>query len=355
MNVPAHSSSFIEWVTLQPGQPLWESVPTKRTLRLVSDSTGRLLAGRYRLGGVVEQGTLSTTHDAYDVETREPVAIELLTRPKGAGLPSAKLLRREARRIVDTKHAGLRAARTVGVDDGVPFIVVEPLAGESLRQRLVRSGALSVAETLAITLQVIDAIAEAHAAGLAHGNLKPEKVRLTSGSNGKPIAKVMGIGVTALLGTMSAVDTRRLGTPPYLAPEQLTHAGGEADALTDVWTIGLLVFEMLTGRRAFEGASADEVARRISTAGTLRMRHLRPNVPVALEQIVNGTLAKSREQRLSLRDLRRALRDVETACTTLEIRVPAVPTTIVDLGDPCDDVEGTTDLHVWVETDLGSL
>ena len=330
-------------------------MPTKRTLRLVNDSTGRLLAGRYRLGAVVEQGTLSTTHDAYDIETREAVAIELLTRPKGAGLPSAKLLRREARRIVDTKHAGLRAARTVGVDGGVPFIVVEPLAGESLRQRLLRSGALSVAETLAITLQVIDAVAAAHAAGLAHGNLKPEKIRLTSASNGKPVAKVMGIGVTALLGTMSAVDTRTLGTPPYLAPEQLTDAGGDADALTDVWTLGLLVFEMLTGRRAFEGASADEVARRISTAGTLRMRHLRPNVPVALEQIVNATLAKSREQRLSLRDLRRALLDVQTACTTDEMRVPAAPTRIVNLSDPCDDVEGTTDLHVWVETDLGSL
>jgi len=204
---------------------VWDAVPTRRTLRLVSNLTGRLLVGRYRLGRMVDEATLSSTYEAYDVETREDVAVELIARPNGAGLPSARRLRREARRIVDTTHVGLRAARTIGVEGGVPFIVGEPVRGESLRHRLTRRGPLTIADSLAVALQIIDALATAHAGGLVHGNLEPEKIRLIVEPAGATAAKVMGLGVTTLLGTMHDVDTRRLGTPAYLAPEQLTDPG----------------------------------------------------------------------------------------------------------------------------------
>jgi serine/threonine-protein kinase len=319
--------------------------------------TGRLVVGRYRLGQVLDQGTLYTTYEAYDVETKAPVAIELLAKPAGAGLPAAKLLRREARRLVDAAHPGLRAVQTVGVEDGVPFVVTAPLSGESLRERLTRSGPLPVTEGVAVALQVIDAMKAAHAGGLVHGNLEPEKVRLVAGPSGATVAMVMGLGVPALLGTMRGVDTRRLGTPPYLAPEQLDSAAPVDDELTDVWGVGLLVVEMLTGRRAFEGKSVDDVARQIATPGMIRVRQLRPEVPLALERIVNATLARSREQRLSLSDLRRALLDVQVELAPkMPVKTAKMARPVIaDLTDPCDDAEGTTDLHVHVETDLGSL
>ena len=327
--------------------------------RLVSSMTGRLVVGRYRLGQVLERGTLYTTYEAYDVETKAPVAIELLEKPMNAGLPGAKALRREARRLVDAAHAGLRAVHTVGVEGGVPFLVTAPFAGESLRERLTRSGPLAVAESVAIALQVIDALALAHAAGLVHGNLEPEKIRLVPGASGATVARVMGLGVPALLATMRDVDARRLGTPPYLAPEQLDAAAPVTEEVTDVWGIGLLVFEMLTGRRAFDGTSVENVSRQIATPGMVRVRHLRAEVPMSLERIVNAALARARQQRLSLRDLRRALLDVQVECVpklaSTTARMVQKPTGIVDLSDPCDDVEGTTDLYVFVETDLGSL
>jgi serine/threonine-protein kinase len=349
--VNARAPSSSDWVTLQPGDKLWDAVPRKRTLRLVSKMTGRLLVGRYRLGRLVDDAALCATYEAYDVETKEQVAIELLSRPTGAGLPSATPLRREARRITDAVHPGLRVVRTIGVEGGVPFIVAGALTGESLRERLAR-GPLSIAHATSIALQVIGAMTVAHKAGLVHGNLKPEKIRITDGPNGAPVATVMGLGVTALLGTLRDVDTRRLGTPPYLAPEQLEDAR-EADELGDVWGIGLLLYEMLTGRRAFDGRTAQEVRLRIAAMSIVRLRHLRAEIPLPLERIVGATLARSREQRLTLRDLQRALVEVEAELAAVKKTAPFV---IVNVGDPCDDdPEGTTDLLVHVETDLGLL
>ena len=242
-------------------------------LSIVSNLTGRLLVGRYRLGRIVDEAALCSTYEAHDVDTREDVSVELITRPNGAGLPSARRLRREARRIVDTTHVGLRAARTIGVEGGVPFIVAEPVRGESLSHRLTRRGPLPIADCLAVALQIIDALATAHAGGIVHGNLAPEKIRLVVEPAGATLAKVMGLGVTTLLGTMRDVDTRGLGTPAYLAPEQLTGPGapgsaGAADELTDVWSVGLVLFEMLTGRRAFDGATAEELGRQIRPGGS---------------------------------------------------------------------------------------
>ena len=101
----------------------------------------------YRLGRLLDDAALCGTYEAYEMETGQPVAIELLARPDGAGLPSGAQLRREAQRIVDARHGGLRRVRSVGVEGGTPFIVADPLVGESLRARLKRSGPMPVAES----------------------------------------------------------------------------------------------------------------------------------------------------------------------------------------------------------------
>lgn len=351
MNALAPSSSCPDWVTLKPGERLCEAVPRNRTRRLVDGLAGRLLLGRYRLGRLIDESTLCGTYEAYDIETRKAVAVELFAAPKGAR-PSARDLRREAKRIVSAVHPSLRSVRDIGVDDSMPFIVAVPVTGPSLKERIESEGALPIREAVAIALQVIDAMSLAHANGLVHGNLKPSKVRTSKRADGTTAATVMGLGVTTLLRTMRDIDTRGLGTPPYLAPEQLTTTGA-ADELTDVWGIGLLLFEMLTGKRAFDGTSADEVARRITGTTSVRLRHLRYELPVALERIVIAALARPREQRLSLRDLRRALEGVLPECPLPSAPAPEIA--VISCADPCDDVEGPTDLHVWVETDLGSL
>lgn len=371
--VNAQRSRSKDWFTLQPGQSLWDTRPVKRTLRLVDGAKGRVLADRYRLGRLVHDGALSATYEAYDAEADRQVTIELITRPLGAGLPHDVRLAREAQRVVGLRAPGLRVVHSVGIDGGMPFIVAAPVTGETLRDRLTRTGRMPVEECLAIALTVIDAIAAGHAAGLVHANLKPEKIRLVAGPSGKPAATVMGFGVTTLLATMNGVDTRGVGTPPYLAPEQLT-GFGTSDELTDVWGVGLLVFEMIAGERAFDGSSTEEIGRQIAQGGPVRFRQLPPDVPLALERIVGAALARRPTERLSLRDLRRALIDLRAECAAASSARPPKLTVLVDssdpcddaecstdlhiaidCSDPCDDAEPATDLHIAIETDLGSL
>jgi serine/threonine-protein kinase len=345
--------ALVDWSTLSPGQSLWDGRSPKSTCRLVDGLVGRIVAGRYRLGRLVDDAALCGTYEAYEIETGQRVAIELVARPRDAGLPATAQLRREARRVIAVKHPALRRIRAIGEEGGAPFIVADPVLGESLRQRLTRTGPVPVEESIAIALSMIDAMLVAHAAGIVHANLKPEKVRLRAGGSDAPAATVMGLGVATLVGTFRGVDTRGVGTPPYLAPEQLS-GFAVPDELADVWGIGVVLFEAITGQRAFDGDSAEQVGRRIAVEGAAKLRRVCPGVPAALEAIVSAALARKREQRLSLADLRRALRGLG------EERVrhsppPPGPGVIVDCTDPCDDVEGTTDLHVFIDTDLGKL
>jgi eukaryotic-like serine/threonine-protein kinase len=359
--VNRRASHRATWATLKPGQTVWDADAKKRTLRLVDGLVGRVLAGRYRLGHLVDDARLCGTYEAVEIETGKAVAIELIARPTDAGAVSGTQFRREAQRIVDTRHEGLRVVRSVAIERGAPFIVSEPVAGESLRDLLTRSGPMPIGESVAVALQVIDAVAAGHAADLVHANLKPEKIRLRATPSGIPHATVMGLGVTTLFGTLRDLDTRSIGTPPYLAPERL--AGfTSATPLSDVWCIGLLLFEMIAGHRAFDGVSAEDVARRIVVGGPASLRRMCSAVPVSLDRIVGGALAARPEERLSLRDLRRALHDVQPECAAVRMqscRVPSSPKltrdVIYNLSDPCDDFDATTDFNIPVETDLGSL
>jgi len=343
-----------DWDTLTPGQSLWDDTRRQRTLRLVDGCVGRLVGGAYRLGRLIEDGALCATYEAYEIETGRLVCIELLAPPRGAGLPAGAALRREARRIAGAKHHGLRKVLSVGVEAGAPFIVAEPIGGETISERLARTGPIPFDEAVRIALAVIDALGAAHASGLVHANLKPQRIRLVPNGTSPSRVVVMGLGVSALLGTLRDVDTRGVGTPPYLAPEQLSGFDG-ATELTDVWAVGLLLFEMMSGEPAFEGSSAEEIGRRIAVEGPKSLRRLCPNIPRALERIVGAALARRRDQRLSLRDLRRALLGVDMSVATTTVKPPEPRRVLPNLGDVCDDVEGTTDLHVFIETDLDEL
>ncbi len=304
----------------------------------------------------LEQSTLCATYEAHDLEMRERVAVELLACPPGAQRPAAAQLADEAQRLVDTRHPGLRVVRAIGVEGGFPFIVADAVTGKSLRNRITRGGPLAVADSVSIALQVIEAVGAAHRASLVHGNIAPAKIRLLEGPDGAHVARLMGLGVSALFRAMGGVDLRRLCKARYLAPELL--GGGEAPSeLTDVWQLGLLLFEMLTGTRAYDGASVEEVARQIHASKFLPVRQPGAQIPLSLERIVNAALARSPDQRLSLRDLRRALLSVREELESpgdRTARMPGAPSrgpTVVTVSDPCDDPHGTTDLHVYIETD----
>ena len=179
--------------------------------------------------------------------------------------------------------------------DGADFIVMELVAGESLAAKL-KLGALPVGEATAIALQVAEALEEAHERGVIHRDLKPANVMITP----KGQAKVLDFGLAKLLGsaeaTQSLAETRGvMGTPLYMSPEQALGKG--ADERTDLWSLGVLYYETLTGATPFHGASGLAVLQAVTTDEFKPARQVRPEVPAAAEQIVTRALEKDPSRR----------------------------------------------------------
>jgi serine/threonine protein kinase len=218
--------------------------------------------GPYRILAPIGAGGMGEVYRAHDTRLGRDVAIKVLS-PHLAATPEVRArFEREARTISQLNHPHICTLFDVGHQDGIDYLVMELLEGETLARRL-EKGPLPVAEVLTLGAQVADALDGAHRAGVVHRDLKPGNVMLTKGG-----AKLMDFGLaragwpTAVAGaeaespTVSRPLTAEgtiVGTFQYMAPEQLE--GKEADARTDLWALGCVLYEMATGERAFEGRS----------------------------------------------------------------------------------------------------
>ena len=226
---------------------------------------GDVVAGRLRVTREMARGGMGVLFEAQDETLGRSVAVKVLL-PELASSPElvARLLRegRAAARLT-SRHAA-RVYEVGLLEGGLPYLVLELLEGESIEDVLVRKGALDIEEALDWTVQALDAVAEAHAAGLVHRDLKPSNVFVARTPTGL-VAKVLDFGIAR-----DAADDARLtrtgdavGTPAYMAPEQIFRSR-EVDARADIWSIGASLYEMLSGRLPYEG-SVVEMVNRIAT------------------------------------------------------------------------------------------
>jgi Tol biopolymer transport system component len=249
------------------------------------------------------------------------VAIKVLPQHLAATAEVRARFEREARTISQLNHPHICTLYDVGQHDGVDYLVMELIAGETLAHRLAR-GPLAAAEALSLGRQIADALDAAHRAGVIHRDLKPGNVMLTRSG-----AKLMDFGLARATGladgsaggsasptlmhspTVAAPLTAEgtiVGTFQYMAPEQLE--GGEADARSDIWALGCVLYEIATGVRAFEGQSQASLIAAIMTREPRPITELRPMTPLALEKIVVRCLQKDPDARWqSARDLAFAL------------------------------------------------
>jgi serine/threonine-protein kinase len=196
------------------------------------------------------------------------------------------------------------------LDTGAPFIVMELLRGRDLAVTLQQNGALPIEHAADCVRQAADAIACAHAQGIVHRDLKPSNLFLTQRSDGMPLIKVLDFGISkttqgALEPLTSNLTAARsvLGTPFYMSPEQIRDAK-QVDFRTDIWSLGLILHELLTGAPAFEGTTLPGVCAAIAADAPAALRLKRPEVPVELEAIVLRCLEKDPEKRFQdVRDL----------------------------------------------------
>src|ERR1700728_3279812 len=256
---------------------------------------GTRLLERYFILERLGSGGMGVVYRARDEKLGREVAIKMLQPEVLAGEEARGRFRREARALAKLNHAHIAAVHDVLEQEGADFIVMELVAGESLAAKL-KAGALPVREATTIALQVAEALEEAHEQGVIHRDLKPANVMITP----KGQAKVLDFGLAKLLSTAEATQSMAetqgaMGTPLYMSPEQAL--GKAADERTDLWSLGVLYYETLTGATPFHGASALAVLEAITTDPFKPVREVRPEVPAAAEQIVTRALEKDPSRR----------------------------------------------------------
>jgi eukaryotic-like serine/threonine-protein kinase len=275
---------------------------------------GRQL-GAYRLEALIGAGGMGEVYRAIDTRLGRQVAVKILPAAWAEDPHRRTRFEREARAVAALNHPNICTLHDVGHDQGIDFLVMEFVEGESLATRLAK-GPLPLDQALAVALEIADALDNAHGQGIVHRDLKPGNVMMAPGSGTSRVtqAKLLDFGLARLVAppvaagyaarTASAPVTEAgglLGTLQYMAPEQIE--GGPADARTDIFALGLLLYEMLTGRHAFEGSSTAAVMAAILRADPPQVQ------PREVDRVVRRCLAKDPLRRYQT--ARDAINDLE--------------------------------------------
>lgn len=221
---------------------------------------------------------------------------------------------REARAAARLKNEHVARVQDVGrLEDGTPYMVMEYLSGKDLKQVVRERGPLPIREAVTYVCQACEAIAEAHALSIVHRDLKPANLFLTQRPDGTPCVKVLDFGISKELDPSQKVDANLtktgmvMGSPIYMSPEQMASIR-DTDARGDIWSLGVILFQLLTGTVPFMADTLVELVTRVVTKPPPRPSNLRPDLPLALEAIILKCLQKQREQRFqSVRELMAAL------------------------------------------------
>jgi hypothetical protein len=283
---------------------------------------GDMLLGKYRVERVLGQGGMGVVVAARHVELGELFAIKFLL-PAALAQPDAiERFLREARASARLKGEHVVKVQDVGrLPDGMPYMVMEYLAGSDLRDLVRQHGALPPADAIHYVLQACEALAEAHSLGIVHRDLKPANMFLIRRPNGAPCIKVLDFGISKQTEPESAEQhalTRTgmvLGSPIYMSPEQMTRTK-EADPRGDIWSMGVVLYQLLTGTVPFLADVLTELVGKVLQEEPLPPSRHRPGIPPAVDAVVLTCLQKRREQRYQTVDqLMAALRTALAATT----------------------------------------
>jgi serine/threonine-protein kinase len=282
---------------------------------------GDVLAERYELEELVGSGGMSSVYRAHDRVLDRKVALKVLHQQLASEDEYVERFRREARMVAGLLHQNIVTVIDRGEDSGCPFIVFEFVDGENLKQRVRRDGPLPVDEAVELAVQVARGLSFAHTNGYVHRDVKPQNVLL----NGDGEAKVTDFGIARSLDVKQGVTQTGtvLGTSDYIAPEQAQ--GQHVDEHTDVYSLGIVLYELLTGELPFSGDNFVAVAMKHINEAPPPVSALRPEVPPRLDAAIARALAKRPEDRFAtMADFGRELE----ACLE-ELRAPGGAPTMV--------------------------
>jgi serine/threonine-protein kinase len=285
------------------GRPVLELITMTVSSAAMPLTPGTRL-GRYEIRSRIGAGGMGEVYLAQDLDLDRPVAIKLLLTEVTENPQHLRRFKQEARAASALNHPNILIIHEIGQTESASFIVTEFIEGVTLRQRMA-SGQMDLSAACDVAIQIASALAAAHAAGIVHRDIKPENIMLRHDG----YVKVLDFGIAILVKnpeqtvdpealTRDLIDTgpgRVVGTPDYMSPEQTR--GQATDRRTDIWSLGVVLYEMVAGRAPFEGETASDILASILMVEPPQLRQFSPAVPAYLESIVTKALAKNRAQR----------------------------------------------------------
>lgn len=274
---------------------------------------GTVLDGRFEILSTLGNGSMSVVVSARHLQLRQKVAIKLLRAEYASRPDVVTRFLREARAAASLRNEHVVSVTDVGMlPTGVPYMIMEYLQGTDLAAHLATHGALQVDQAVDYVLQLLEALADAHRAGIVHRDIKPANLRLTTREDGSALIKVLDFGVSKLTGPEYTAQgltmhSPLLGSPAYMSPEQIKNPS-DVDARTDIWSVGVVLYELVTGHLPFSGRSAADLITSICSPVPTPISGLISRAPIELVGVIGRCLDKNQDRRYaSVQELARAL------------------------------------------------
>jgi len=301
---------------------------------------GDIVLGKYRVERVIGQGGMGMVVAARHTALGELFAIKLMLNIEGVtGKQAFDRFLREARICASLKGEHVVKVQDVGeLEDGRPYMVMEYLEGQDLGSLIEKKGPLSVSNAAAVVLQACEALAEAHRLGIIHRDIKPPNMFLIRTPNGKVRLKLLDFGISKRIGAETKALTATgamMGSPLYMSPEQLTDPRAVGPQ-TDIWAMGVVLYELVTGKVPFDGEMIFQVIQEIlNKKPDLPSKH-KPSLPVELDKIVEKALRKDPAQRYASieefsRDVRQLLQANSVISSSLNLSDSSEPELNIDI------------------------
>jgi eukaryotic-like serine/threonine-protein kinase len=311
---------------------------------------GKMIAGRYVLRGLLGHGGMGAVYEAELLGLGKRYAIKFVDPEFATDETVVARFAREAKAMSTVESPHIVTVFDAGTEDGRPYLVMELLRGEDLGQRLRKEVRIPLGESMHVVAQVLKGLARAHAAGIIHRDLKPDNVFLVKGHTDPLFAKIVDFGISKIerprASTTPLALTGRgtvLGTPFYMSPEQ-AQASSDVDARADLYSVGAILFECLTGRPPHTGESYEQVILSICMRDAPDVRAVDPKLSPEVSKFVARALARERDQRFASAE--RMLAGLHEVAPEEKTRVPLDPTTPVTMMSPGMPISVKTQIGV---------
>jgi serine/threonine protein kinase len=277
--------------------------------------------GIYEVKSELGRGGMATVYRAYDPRFEREVAVKVLPQELLHSDPQFRLrFEREAKIVAQLEHSAIVPVYDVGEADGQPYFVMRYMNGGSLSERI-KAGVFSIDEAIQILGAIAPGLDEAHSKGIVHRDIKPSNILFDK--RGNPYISDFGIAKLTQAQAGNVTGSAIIGTPAYMAPEQAQ--GTEVDGRADIYALGIILFEMLTGKQPYEADTPMAVAIKHITDPVPRIRQTNPKLPEGMDAIIQKAMAKNKNDRFSTAiDMTNALRDVARNITTKLATTPAL-------------------------------